>query len=475
METRIRTKDRGGRWAVESPDNLQPGGLFVDDASAALATDLYELTMAAAYFEGGEDAQATFELFIRKLPEKRSFLVAAGLQQVVHYLQNLHFTPDSIAYVRQSPAFGHVRSDFFDYLEKLRFSGDVWALPEGTIFFSGEPVLRVTAPIIQAQIVETYLLSLCNFQISVASKAARVVLAAGSKKIIEFGTRRAHGPQAGVLAARASYVGGCSGTSNVLAARRTGIPAYGTMAHSYVMSFNREIDAFAQYQSVFPESTILLVDTYDSVAAVQKAVAAGIPFQGVRLDSGDLLRLSRRIRSLLDASGLRHVQILASGDLDEYRIRDLLRGGAPIDAFGVGTELSTSRDEPALAGVYKLVSMQRHRRILPRVKLSVQKRTLPGSKQIFRVRNKHGVFAWDNLCLEGEAGPADSEPLLIPVMKSGRLVAPLPDLDASRRLAQEQVQKLPERFRKLEPAGRYPVRISPRLRQLRDSLTRVNR
>lgn len=450
----------------------KPRSLFLSDDSLGLATDLYELTMAAAYFESGNNPLATFELFIRRMPEGRSFLIAAGLEQVVHYLENLRFTEEEVSFLQRLPVFRHVSQPFFDYLAQIRFTGDLWAMPEGTVFFAGEPVLRVTAPIIEAQIVETYLLSTVNFQTSIASKAARMALAAGPRSVVEFGTRRAHGMQAGVLAARASYLGGCSGTSNVLAAQLAGIPAFGTMAHSFVMAFVREIDAFKQYQEIFPKSAILLVDTYDTVLAVQKAIDAGLDFQGVRLDSGNLLRLSRKVRKILDASGRQQVQIVASGDLNEWLISDLVGKGAPVNAFGVGTELSTSRDQPALGGVYKLVTLQSSGKTLARVKLSTRKLSFPGTKQIYRVRNGRGEFLRDWMCLQEEKGPAGSEPLLVPVMRAGRQVAPLAALDASRELARQQLQALPAALRDLERCHRYPVKISPRLRKLKADLIR---
>ncbi len=422
---------------------------------SALATDLYELTMAAAYFENGRRDEATFELFVRALPAGRAYLVVAGLEQALEFLTEARFGADDVEFLRRQPVFKHVSREFFDFLRDWRFMGEVWAMPEGTVAFANEPLLRVTAPIIDAQIVETFLLATINFQTLIASKAARVVAAAQGRSVIEFGTRRAHGFEAGVLAARAAYVGGCAGTSNVEAGRRFGIPIFGTLAHSFVMAFDREEDAFGAFLKVFPETATILVDTYDTVAAVKLLAQK---FRGrvpaVRLDSGDLKCLSAEVRKCLNEAGMRKTKIFASGDLNEYRIAELLAAGAPIDGFGVGTELSTSADAPALGGVYKLVSAAAG----GRVKLSAEKLTYPHAKQVWR----HAGGDVIGLADEKQAG----EPLLELVMKKGKPIS-VCRLAASRTRAAEQLARLPAGLRALDAKPGYPVRYSDRLEQAR--------
>ncbi len=459
--------------AVETRKRLH--SLFLAEDNLALATDLYQLTMAAAYFENNCRQTSTFELFVRKLPRGRSFLVAAGLEQALHYLSALRFSPEAIKYLRGHPVFKNVSQAFFDYLAGFRFAGEVWAMPEGTIAFAEEPLLRVTAPVIEAQLVETYLLSTINFQTSIASKATRMYLAARGRAVIEFGTRRAHGAQAAVMAARAAYIGGCLGTSNVLAGYEMGIPIYGTMAHSFVMAFPDEVEAFRSYQRAFPESTVLLVDTYDSIAAVKRAIDMGVPFQGIRLDSGDLIMLSRRARELLDSAGLNQVKVVASGDLNEKIIAKLTAEGAPIDIFGVGTELSTSRDQPALGGIYKLVEQREDSRRVPKAKYSEKKATYPGGKQVYRLLAPDGSFSGDIIALSDEPPPEGAVPLLIKVMEGGRPVVDLPELAESRARTIEQLSRLPEPYKRLEGAARYPVKKSARLNRLRRRTVRILR
>src|SRR5690349_22385526 len=319
------------------------GGSF-----SGLLTDLYELTMAAGYVQNRFQARATFELFVRSLPRRRNYLVAAGLEHALDFLENVRFSSEDIAYLRAQPFFRNVHSDFFDYLSRFQFTGDVWALSEGTIFFPGEPLLRVAAPIADAQLVETSILSILHFQTLIASKASRVTTAAAGCPVVEFGSRRAHGMEAGVLAARAAFIGGCEGTSNTYAGRRFGIPVYGTQAHSWIMAHADESEAFGDFLDVFPEQSTLLVDTYDVHAAIEKIIALGRKPGGVRLDSGDILADSLWARQRLDRAGWADVQIFASGDLDEDRIEDLVRSGARIEAFGVGTALSTSSVSPII-------------------------------------------------------------------------------------------------------------------------------
>ena len=434
-----------------------------------LATDLYQLTMAAGYHahrhNHRDTEKASFELFARRLPSQRSYLVVAGLEQAVEYLRNLRFSAEEIAFLQALPVFAHVSPDFFAYLRDFRFSGDVWAMPEGTIAFAGEPLLRVTAPLIEAQILETYLLATINFQTLIASKAARIVDAANGRGIIEFGARRAHGMDAALYAARAAFIGGCIGTSNVEAAMRFGLPVYGTAAHSWIMSFAREEDAFRAFHEIFPEHTTLLLDTYDTLAAAKLATGIGPSLRGVRLDSGDLCKLSKQVRAILDQAGLQQTKIMASGDLDEFKIAAMLAQGAPIDSFGVGTELSTSRDEPALGGVYKLVELNGQ----PKMKLSQDKATYPYCKQVWREYADDGSFLGDTIGIATEENMR-GDALLKPVMRAGELIAPLPNLVKIQTHARAQLQSLPEIFKALARPERYAVRYSAELESRRQAL-----
>ena len=429
----------------------------------ALSTDLYQLTMAAAYFESGVREQATFEMFVRSLPPKRAYLIFAGLEQVLDHLAKLRFTSDEIDYLRGQPVFKHVGREFFDFLAELRFTGDVWSMPEGTAAFDREPLLHVTAPIIEAQLVETYLLSTINFQTLIASKASRVVSAAQGRSVIDFGTRRAHGPPAGMWAARAAYIGGCAGTSNVEAGYRFGIPVFGTLAHSFIMAFDNEEEAFRAFLKVFPETATILVDTYDTIAAVKLlARKFGPNVSAVRLDSGELLSLSKEVRKILDAAGMLNTKIFSSGDLDEHRIAELVAGGAPIDAFGVGTQLATSYDAPALGGVYKLVEYTQG----GRSKLSPDKATYPHPKQVWRNERKPRdvVTAVDEPPPSGEW-----RPLLVPVMKAGR-VTHRETLAQARTRATEELRRLPAELLALDSEAHYPVEFSERLEDERRQL-----
>lgn len=435
----------------------------------ALATDLYELTMAAAYFENDEKADATFELFVRNYPTNRSYLIAAGLQQAVDYLRQLRFSNEHIKYLKKHPSFRNVQSDFFRYLKKLSFSGDVWALPEGTVFFTNEPILRVTAPIIEAQIVETYLLSMINFQTLIATKASRVVQAARGREVIEFGGRRAHGPEAALLAARASYIGGCIGTSNVLAGYKFGIPTYGTMAHSFVMNYDSEKEAFEKFCKVFPTNPAVLLDTYDTIEGAKRAAAMKVAPSLVRLDSGDRYDLSVKVRKILDDAGLKETKIFVSGDLNEFALDDLTSRGAPIDSFGVGTELVTSRDDPALQGIYKIVETRRAGKRTYRVKTSEGKRTVPGAKQVFRKYSKLGEIDEDVIALEDEIIEG-AEPLLIKVLGRGKLLHKPPSLEEIRDRAMKDISRLPTKYKSLRVSVEPPVRLSPRLEELSESL-----
>ncbi len=436
----------------------------------ALMTDLYQLTMAAGYFAHGLTRPATFELFVRRITPRRNYLVCAGLAQALAYLEDLHFEEDEIRYLREHPSFVHASPAFYDYLRNFRFTGDVWAAPEGSLIFSDEPFLQVTAPMIEAQIVETYLLSMVNFQTMIATKAARVVQAARDRHVIDFGTRRAHGPEAGVLAARACYVGGCVGTSNVMAGLAAGIPTFGTIAHSWVMAFDDEAESFRRYAEVFPDSSTFLIDTYDLAAGAEAAARLGAACRGVRIDSGNLFEGSRQVRAILDAHGLPAARIIASSDLNEFIIEDLLRRGAPIDSFGVGTEMVTSADAPSIGGVYKLVEMAGpDGSVRPVAKFSAGKATLPGRKQIWR-RLQDGEFRRDVLGLRDEPPPPGHVPVLAPVMRGGRRLVPPEPLPAIRERALDNIRRLPPACRNIHQAFEFPVGRSPALERLARSV-----
>ncbi len=441
---------------------------FSNEENMSLFTDLYELTMCASYFDNGNIEPATFDLFIRRLPENRSYFLFAGLEQVLLFLGSVKFADRQLAYLGEQGFNDH----FLDYLRDFRFTGEVWAVPEGSVAFPSEPLIRVTAPIIEAQLVETFLLNTVNLQTTIATKASRVVDAAKGRAVIEFGLRREHGIDAGVKVARCSYIAGCQGTSNVLAGLTYGIPVFGTMAHSFVMSFEKEIDAFRAFARTFPEKTTLLIDTYDEMAGAEKAVVVAKELEkvdyklgGVRLDSGDLIQTSKRIRRLLDENGLGYVRILASGDLDEYRIVELLREGAEIDAFGVGTKMGTSADKPYVDVIYKLCETRGNSSgFSPIMKLSEGKMTLPGRKQVFRFKNKHGILEKDVIALASEN--MEGEPMLAKVMENGKILEPLPSLDEIRATASESLSKLPFEYKKLENASTYPVELSQSLEDL---------
>ena len=438
--------------------------------TSALLTDLYQLNMIQAYLDHGETKTAVFEFFVRTLPARRGFLVAAGLEQALDYLENLRFSEAEIEWLRSTGRFG---KNLLDYLADFRFSGDVHAMPEGTVFFAGEPILRVTAPLPQAQFVESRLINILHFQTLIAAKAARMVLAAPNKVLVDFGMRRAHGAEAGLMAARASYIAGLAGTATVLAGRDFGIPLYGTMAHSFIEAFDDEMAAFAAFAKARPDNLVLLLDTYDTEAAARKVVklapklsAAGIAIRGVRLDSGDLIALSRSVRAILDAGGLAEVTIFASGGLDEDSLAAFARANAPIDGLGVGTSLTTSADVPNIDCVYK---MQEYAG-LPRRKRSAKKATWPGRKQVWRRYGADGRMAGDRLSLDDRSSAAGDdgggEPLIALVMQNGRRAAPAPSLDEIRRRATREFERLPEPLRRLEPGTTYPVEVAEELKDL---------
>ncbi|MDX9723644.1 MAG: nicotinate phosphoribosyltransferase [Myxococcota bacterium] len=445
--------------------------LFLNDTNMVLATDLYQLTMMASYLEWEMEEPASFELFVRRLPKGRSFLVAAGLEQCVHYLKNLHFSGEDIDYLRELDVFSNVSERFFERLRAWRFSGDVDAIGEGNIFFGHEPLMRIRAPLFEAQLVETYLLSTINYQTSVASKAARITLAAQGRRCFDFGTRRAHGPQAGLYAARASYLAGLHATSNVLAGKLCRIPVVGTAAHAFTMACPSEEEAFRRYHHSFPKHTTLLIDTYDTLRGAQRASEIEGELKGVRLDSGDLVELSKQVREILDRNGRQDAKIAASGDLNEYKLAEMIQAGARIDLFGVGTELVTSKDHPALGGVYKLVSKTVDGLEQPTMKLSEGKMTYPSAKQVWRVFDQEGRLEHDVLELASAPAPTPAaRALLAPVLRKGQLVSALPSLDSIRAHCLSELERLPSSLCQLGQQAQYRVEIGPELAALVEKL-----
>jgi nicotinate phosphoribosyltransferase len=460
---------RGSRRPRKARGAFASGPLLTRDA--ALFTDLYELTMAASYLREGMRGPATFSVFARHLPRERSFLVAAGLEDVLNFLRDLRFSAEALSYLDSLDLF---EPAFLELLRGLRFTGMVRAVPEGTVVFQNEPLLEITAPIIEAQVVETAVLNLVHFQTLIASKAVRCVLAARGRPVTEFGLRRSHGVDAGMKAARCAFIAGASMSSNVLAGLHYGIPPTGTMAHSYVSAFPREIDAFRAFARAFPAQTTLLLDTYDTLAAARKAVlvaremeARGQRLAGVRLDSGDLVGLSRQVRRILDEAGLGYVKLVVSGGLDEASIGECLAEGAPIDAFGVGTRMDVSADLPYLDMAYKLVEYDGR----PVLKSSAGKGTWAAQKQVYRRLRSGAGFAGDVLALREEpAPPGTVEILLRSVMERGRLLAPHPALTTVRDYCAAQVASLPEELRELHEIAAYPVSYSERLVSLQRAL-----
>lgn len=438
---------------------------WVTDDNVSLLTDLYELTMAASYHAHDMNDQATFDLFVRHLPKQRHFLISCGIEHALDYLDRLHFDNDAIAYLR---SLGIFEDGFLEFLADLEFTGEVRAIPEGEAVFDGEPILSVTAPLIEAQIVETFLLNCIMFETMIASKAARVSIAAQDRRFVDFSLRRDQGADAGLRAARASFVGGAVATSNVLAGRVFGIPVNGTMAHSYVMAFEDEVKAFRCFLRDFPQDTVLLIDTFDVEEGARRAAQVanelgpeGVTLSGVRIDSGDLATLTRSVRKILDEAGLGEVKIVLSGDLDEHRIEALLVDGVPVDAFGVGTQMGTSGDAPSLGGAYKLVEDAHG----PKIKLSTGKATFPGRKQVYRVSGDHS-YDHDVIALEDEAPPGGVA-LLHQVMVEGERCRESDSLAAIQRRCRNTLSLLPERLRSLDQSAEvYPVRHSPKLEGL---------
>lgn len=430
---------------------------------SVLLTDLYQLTMMQAYLEHGYTDTAVFEFFVRRLPEGRNFLMAAGLAQAVDYLRGLRFTPEELEWLRGA---GRFSTAFIDYLETLRYTGDLHAMAEGTVFFANEPILRVTAPLPVAQLVESRLINLLQLQTMIASKAARVTLAAPEgSMLVDFGMRRAHGAEAALYAARAAYLAGFAGTATVLAGCEFGIPVFGTMAHSFIQAHAEEVEAFEHFAHSHPGDVVLLIDTYDTEAAAHKVVelaprlaARGIRIKAVRIDSGDLAEHARKVRRILDAGGLAETGIFASGNLDEYALQGFRQSSAPINGFGVGTHLDVSADAPFLDCAYKLQEYAGS----PRRKRSEGKATWAGRKQVYRQFDRQGRIARDVLTVEDD--PCEGLALLQPVLRAGEPVAALPGLEAARRHALQELERLPPLLRALEPAAApFRPEVSPAL------------
>jgi nicotinate phosphoribosyltransferase len=437
---------------------------LMNDITGPLLTDLYQLNMLQAYFEHGDTEPAVFEFFFRKLPARRGFLIAAGLEQVLDYLEGLRFSAEDINWLAATGRFGN---SLLDRLAEFRFTGDVHAMPEGSVFFPDEPLLRVTAPLPQAQLIETRIINLLHYQSLIASKAARMLLAAPGKLLVDFGARRAHGAEAGLLAARASYIAGFAGTATVLAGKFFDIPIFGTMAHSFIEAHDDERAAFEMFAQSRPDNLTILIDTYDTEAGARKVVALaprlrarGINVHAVRLDSGDLVELSKSVRRILDEGGLNEVNIFASGGLDEDSLRQILLAGAPINGFGMGTSLTTSSDVPALDCVYKLQEYAG----LARRKQSTGKATWPGRKQVWRSFGTDGRMCGDVLSLETDR--MNGEALIQPVMRAGRRLAASPSLADSRARAERDLARLPEMLRRLESGATYRVQVADSLLRL---------
>ncbi len=441
----------------------------MDPLRTPLLTDLYQLTMLQGYVDQGMHETAVFELFVRRLPEHRNFLVAAGLEQALAFLENLSFDDTELDWLERT---GRFNRRLLDYLAGLRFSGDVHALPEGTVFFANEPVLRVTAPLPVAQLVESRIINILHLQILLASKAVRCRLAAPDKLLVDFGMRRAHGAEAALFAARATYLAGFAGSSTVLSEHLYGVPAFGTMAHSFIQAHDNERAAFEHFARSQPDNVVLLIDTYDTPAAARLVAGMatqlreqGCPVKAVRIDSGDLAEETRRVRGILDAAGHSDIGIFCSGSLDEYRVRDLLRRGSPIDGFGIGTRLDTSNDAPYLDCAYKLQEYAG----TARRKRSAGKATWPGRKQVFR-RYRDGLIERDILTVEGDA--QEGTPLIQPVMRDGQRLHSTEELPTIRARLARELETLPEALRQLEPADAPPVDISQALKALAEEVDR---
>ena len=465
-----------------------PQSGLLTESNMALFADYYELTMGKADFDSGNNAICTENYFVRFIPQGE-YMIAAGLEQAIHYILNLRFADADLKWLKDSKPTPDMSDDFLDYLRHFKFDGDVYAVPEGTPVFPNEPLINVTGRSIDIQIFETYLLNMMNFQTLIATKTARIVHAARGRTCFDFGARRAHGRDAGILAARASFIGGAAGTSLVIAGQYFNIPYVGTTAHKFIMDHPSELDAFRDYAKSFPHNTLLLIDTYDTIQGAKNACivgkemkARGAQLRGVRLDSGDLLALSKTVREIFDEAGLHDVQIFASNDLDEFQIDQLLAAGAPIDGFGVGTRLATGANfnpltgeggPSALPGVYKHVERIDGEQVTVTMKLSEEtgKSTLPGRKQLHRIYDDDGNYVKDVISLWDE-NIQDGEPLLVPVVLKGELVYSFPDMEAMQAKAETELARLPKSYKRLTEAEEYPVVLSARLEALLDQLTK---
>ncbi len=471
--------------------NPPPKSALLSESQMALYADFYELTMAQADINDGNNAICTANYFVRSIPQGH-YLIVAGLEQVVHYILNLRFTDADLTWLRESQMVQDMDDDIVDYLRHFKFGGDIYAVPEGTPVFANEPLINITGPTIDVQMFETYLLSVMNFQILIATKTSRMIRAARGGVCFDFGARRAHGRDAGILAARASFIGGVAGTSLVIAGRYFDIPCVGTVAHKFILDRPTELEAFRAYAKSFPHNTVLLIDTYDTIQGAKNACLVGKEMEtqgnrlkGVRLDSGNLLRLSQEVRAILDAAGLFYVKIFASGDLDEFKINQLRHQNAPIDGFGIGTRLATGANfnpltgeggVSALPGVYKHVERIDGIEVTPTMKLSDEpgKSTLPGRKQVYRFHDADGCYERDVISLWDES-PQEGEALLVPILREGELVYHFPTVTELQARATEELSKLPARHKALTDGEEYSVTLSPKLEQLRARLSRESK
>jgi nicotinate phosphoribosyltransferase len=454
-----------------NPIRANAKNIVMTPSTSPLTTDLYELNMVQAYLERDESKEAVFEFFVRRLPARRGFLLAAGLEDTLEYLETIKFSDEEVDWLKKS---GRFNDRLIDFLVSFRFTGDVHAIPEGTVCYPYEPLIRITAPLPQAQLIESRLINIMHFQTLIASKAARMVLAAPGKILSDFGLRTAHGAEAGLYSARASYIAGFAGAANVLAGPRYGIPVVGTMAHSYVQVHDNEMQAFEDFARTRPEGVILLIDTYDTEAGARKVVelypklkADGIAIRGVRIDSGDLIEMSKKVRRILDDGGCQDVNILVSGGVNEDVLQDMMKQNAPIAGFGIGVSLDVSTDVPALDCAYKLQEYAGK----PRRKLSEGKATWPGRKQVWRAYDADRRMRGDILSVEGDTQPGET--VITQVMRAGKRVSPAPTLAQIREHATAQLSTLPTPLKRME-AFDYPVTISDKLKALAAEADRLN-
>ncbi len=474
----------------------EPRSALLTESNMALFLDYYELTMGKANFESENNSICSENYFVRAIPQGE-YLIASGLEQVIHYILNLRFTDSDLKWLKASKDTTEMSGEFLDYLRHFKFDGDVYAVREGTPVFANQPLINITGKSIDVQIFETYLLNVMNFQTLIATKTARIVHAARGRICFDFGARRAHGRDAGILAARSAFIGGASATSLVLAGQKFNIPFVGTMAHKFIQDFPSELEAFRTYAQSFPYNTTLLIDTYDTVQGARHACivgaemkAKGQKLMAVRLDSGDTLKLSKSVRKIFDDAGLKDVRIFASNDLDEFQIDNLVRNDAPIDGFGVGTRLATGANfnpltneggPSALPGVYKHVERMVDNKVIPTMKFSDDsgKSTLPGRKQIHRICDSRGNYVKDVVSLwdeniqkvKSQSEQYTMQPLLTPIVRGGELVYSFPDLIEVQNRAKAELLKLPEPYRRLTGAEKYPVVLSAGLKNLHKDLS----